>query len=122
MCEANPKDGLDVEALFKLYEGGFADLDEHFKMLQDLLCKPKAKVLKAVEEGDEDAEDDEEDDDDDDEDGESEDDEGDDLIECEDEDEFAEVMRVLGLEAVSITDAGDLRLPNGRTVCHRDVW
>merc|ERR1719162_1963528 len=50
MCEANPKDGLDVEALAKLYESGLADLDNHFKMLQDLLVKRKPKELKAVQE------------------------------------------------------------------------
>merc|ERR1740129_585156 len=36
-----------------------------------------------------------------------------DVVECEDEDEFEEVMRVLGLQPVSFTPNGDLQLPNG---------
>merc|ERR1712070_482024 len=55
MGGAEPKDGLDVEALAKLYADGFADLDDHFKVLQDLLVnKAKAKKpLKPVQENDE---------------------------------------------------------------------
>lgn len=44
-----------------------------------------------------------------------------DVIECEDEDEFAEVMRVLGLQKVQVQDNGDLVLPNGKVATHRDV-
>lgn len=125
MCEADPKDGLDVEALSKLYAAGFADLNEHFGMLQDLLIKTKKKSLKVVEEGDEDQADEEEVDESDPErdkeEGDSEDDEEDEILECEDEDEFEEVMAILGLQAVTITPEGDLRLPNGSTAAHRDV-
>jgi hypothetical protein len=122
MGEANPKDGLDVEALAKLYAGGFADLDEHFAMLQDLLIKSKKKSLKTVLEDDNEDEGESEEEEDA-EDGDSEDSEGDEdeVVECEDEDEFEEVMRVLGLQPVSITDTGDMRLPNGSLAAHRDV-
>jgi hypothetical protein len=128
MCEVNPKDGLDVEALGKLYASGLADLDEHFKMLQELLIKRKKKPLKAVLEEDED-DDDEADgegaesdgEDDDDEEGDESEDDEDEVVECEDEDEFEEVMRVLGLQRVTVTDTGDLRLPNGSVATHRDV-
>lgn len=43
------------------------------------------------------------------------------VVECEDEDEFEEVMRVLGLQPVSILPNGDLRLPNGSIATNRDV-
>merc|ERR1719460_2035556 len=57
MAEADPEEGLDVEALGKLYADGFADLNEHFKMLQDLLIKRRRKPLKAVQESNEDDDD-----------------------------------------------------------------
>jgi len=121
MAGAKPKDGLDAEDLNKLYEGGFADVNEHFKVLQDLLVKKTKKAhedmkndLKTVKEEDEDEDSDEED-------GESEEDNDHDVLECEDEDEFQEVMRVLGLQPVSLTETGDLRLPNGNIAVNRDV-
>jgi len=117
MCEADPKEGFDVEALGRLYESGLAVLDEHWKMLQELLVKRKAKPLKAIVEEDEDAEGSESEDG---EDG-SDDEDAPDVVECEDEDEFEEVMRILGLQAVTITETGDLRLPNGSVATHRDV-
>merc|ERR1711865_1249889 len=117
MCDADPKDGLDVEALSKLYESEFADLDVHFSKLQDLLIARKRKPLKGIAEGDEDAEEDESEDG---EDGDSEDDDKE-YIECEDDDEFEEVMRILGLQPVKIMDTGDLRLPNGNVATHRDM-
>lgn len=124
-CEADPKDGFDIEALGKLYESGLADLSEHWKMLQDLLVKTKAKPLKTVMEGDEDEDepdiDEKDSDGEGDEDGDSESGSEDEVVECEDEDEFEEVMRILGLEPVSVTDTGDLRLPNGNVATHRDV-
>merc|ERR1711903_431166 len=52
---------------------------------------------------------------------EEEDSDADEVVECENEDEFEEVMRVLGLQPVTITDTGDLRLPNGSIAAHRDV-
>jgi len=124
MGNADPKEGLDLEGLRKLYADGFADLDAHFRILQDLLVK-KHKKLKAVEEEDEgdeeDAEEEDgEDDGDDEEDGED-DGEEDEVVECDDEDEFEEVMRVLGLQKVNITATGDLQLPNGSIAAHRDV-
>lgn len=118
MAKADPKDGLNVEALGKLYAGGFADLDAHFRILQDLLVKKHApKPLESVQEGDEGDEDDE----DDDEESESEDGEEDQIVEVDDEDEFEEVMRVLGLQKVTITATGDLMLPNGNIAAHRDM-
>jgi hypothetical protein len=122
MAEADPKEGLDVEALGKLYADGFADLNEHFAMLQDLLVKRRRKPLKVVEEGDdEDDEEAEEEELETDEEDDDEDDDGDEIVECEDEDEFDEVMRILGLQKVTILDNGDLRLPNGSVATHRDV-
>jgi len=118
LCDADPKDGLDVQALSKLYESEFADLDDHFTKLQDLLIAKKRKPLKGIAEGDEDVEDGESEDGDDDDDDLSEDQE---FIECEDDDEFEEVMRILGLQPVKIMDTGDLRLPNGNVATHRDV-
>jgi len=115
---ADPKDGFDAEELGLLYSEGLADLDAHFSVLQDVLAKRRDKKAKgkaadgepAIEE--EDGEDDE---DDDDSDGDTE------VIECEDEDEFEEVMRVLGLEPVRVTETGDLRLPNGNVATNRSV-
>merc|ERR1712187_268158 len=113
----DPDVGFDADQLFTIYDKGLADLDAHFSNLQDLLAKPKPKPEKAPEgDGEEDKE------------GEAEDDEEgiadeDDVevIECEDEDEFEEVMRVLGLQPVSVLPNGDLRLPNGAVATHRDV-
>mmetsp|Transcript_31711 Transcript_31711/g.80087 ORF Transcript_31711/g.80087 Transcript_31711/m.80087 type:complete len:543 (-) Transcript_31711:281-1909(-) len=130
----DPKVGLDTEALSKLYAEGLADVDAHFVVLQDLLAKKlktrskdrrraspgeNEKIDEEVAEGEESEE----------EDGDGEDDgeEGDDtdsdtdVLECDDEEEFEEVMRVLGLQAASISETGDLRLPNGATAAHRDV-
>jgi hypothetical protein len=122
MCEANPEEGLDIEALGKLYATGLADLDKHFATLQDLIVKRRRKPLTVVEEGDGDEDDDEEAEEEDGEGDEEEDDEdGDEIVECEDEDEFEEVMRVLGLQPVTILATGDLRLPNGSVATHRDV-
>lgn len=117
MASADPDEGIDVKGLEKLYTDGFADLDAHFKMLQDLLVQKHKRPMQTVEEGDEDAEDD----DDEGEESEEEDEEVDEVLECDDEDEFEEVLRVLGLQKVQIDDNGDLRLPNGATACHRDV-
>lgn len=123
---AEPEDGLDLEALGRLYAEGVADLDGHFNMLQDLLIRkrrlPKEK-LEGVEEGNEDEEGDEakegaEKEEDEEEDNQSSDGE---VLECEDEDEFEEIMRVLGLQPVAILPNGDLRLPNGAVATHRDV-
>merc|ERR1719221_235344 len=122
MCEVEPEEGLDVEALGKLYAAGLADLDQHFSTLQDLIVKRRRTPLTVVDEegdegedeeevGEEDGEGDEEEDDDD----------ADEVLECEDEDEFDEVMRVLGLQPVTILPTGDLRLPNGCVATHRDV-
>lgn len=116
MCKAEPQEGLDVEALGKLYSGGFADLDSHFSRLQELLVQKHKKPLKPVkeEDEDEDAEGEEAEDGD-------EEDESEDELEFDDEDEFEEVMRVLGLQKVEITASGDLKLPNGSVAAHRDV-
>jgi len=133
MCGADPEEGVDAEALSKLYADGFADLDEHFTMLQDLLVRrQKAKKnLDSIVEGEDeetaadDNEEETEEDEDEDEDSEGSDEDEvsseEEVVECEDEDEFEEVMRVLGLQPVSILPNGDLRLPNGTTAAHRDV-
>jgi len=133
MCGADAEEGIDTDALSKLYADGFADLDEHFKMLQDLLVqrqKLKMQQLDSIQEGaDEetaadDDDDESEEDEDDSEGSEEDDDEGssdEEVVECEDEDEFEEVMRILGLQPVSILPTGDLRLPNGTIAAHRDV-
>jgi pre-60S factor REI1 len=41
--------------------------------------------------------------------------------ECEDEDEFAEVLQRYGLERAELLPSGDLKLPNGNVACHRSV-
>lgn len=137
LVNVDPKMGLDAEDLGQLYAEGFADLVAHFKVLQDLLARPKPKKNKAEErqaeategeaedktqaeetqqdEGDEGEEEEEEEGS---EDGDS---DGTEYVECEDEDEFEEVMRVLGLQQVSLSETGDLRLPNGNVATNRDV-
>lgn len=129
---AESKKGLDVDDLTRLYDEGLADLDAHFAMLKNKLSERRKKLPAVKEEcqteeeyreGEEQEEEEEDEDaaaEEDDEDVDNE--ESDyDLIECEDEDEFADVMRVLGLEAVDITETGDLKLPNGMVAAHRDV-
>jgi len=132
---ADPAEGLDAEGLGSLYDGGLADLDAHFVVLQDLLMRKLSgrkgarrmkgagamglSLDKIVE--DEETEDDEEEDSEE-EDGEEDDSDGSEVIlECEDEDEFQEVMRVLGLQPATLLDNGDLRLPNGQIAVHREV-
>jgi len=125
MADVDPEEGLDVEALGRLYADGFADLDEHFTMLQELLVKRRRKPLKVVEEGDEDEdeadEESEEEEEPETDEEEADEEDGDQIVECEDEDEFEEVMKILGLQPVTILDNGDLRLPNGNVATHRDV-
>jgi len=142
MAGADPEEGVDAEALESLYAGGLADLDAHFVVLQDLLMrklagrrggrrmkvggatgllgKSKDKIVE-----DEETEDDEEEDGDEDSDEEDDEEDGSDtsaeILECEDEDEFKEVMRVLGLQPATLMDNGDLRLPNGHVAVHREV-
>jgi pre-60S factor REI1 len=43
------------------------------------------------------------------------------VVQCETEDEFAKIMQELGLKPASITDTGDLCLPSGKTVVHREM-
>jgi hypothetical protein len=123
MCEANPEEGLDVEALGKLYAAGLADLEQHFATLQDLIVQRKKKPLAIVEEEDDEGDvgDEEVEEEDDEGDEEEDEEDGDEIVECEDEDEFDEVMRIFGMQAVSINENGDLRLPNGCVATHRDV-
>jgi len=132
-AEAEPEQGLDEKALGALYEEGLADLDAHFAVLQDLLTKrvlPGRREIgaeKEKEEGEEGAEDgaEEEEEEDEDEEDEEEDEDGmssgTEIVECEDEDEFAEVMRILGMQPATLNESGDLRLPNGAVAGHRDV-
>eukprot|EP00927_Polykrikos_kofoidii_P025652 TRINITY_DN23005_c0_g1_i1.p1 TRINITY_DN23005_c0_g1~~TRINITY_DN23005_c0_g1_i1.p1 ORF type:complete len:560 (-),score=136.81 TRINITY_DN23005_c0_g1_i1:141-1694(-) len=116
---AKSHEGLDEEMLAAVYEGGIANLDAHFAILQELLSKRKPKAKKeeaAKKEGEESEGEDEEDDESDDgSEGDTE------VVECEDEDEFEEVMRVLGLQQVTMTPTGDLKLPSGIVATHRDV-
>lgn len=127
---ADPNQGLDTDALANLYSQGLADLDAHWVVLQDSLAKrlsarkrardEEAAKQEPIPEGDEDEDDDDEEDEEDEEDGEDDDSETE-ILECDDDEEFDEVMRVLGLEKATILDNGDLRLPNGSVACHRDV-
>eukprot|EP00933_Yihiella_yeosuensis_P050830 TRINITY_DN48632_c0_g1_i1.p1 TRINITY_DN48632_c0_g1~~TRINITY_DN48632_c0_g1_i1.p1 ORF type:complete len:557 (+),score=147.30 TRINITY_DN48632_c0_g1_i1:78-1673(+) len=126
---ANPKKGLDEESLALLYAEGFADLQQHWTVLQDKLTEKfsarKVKKSKKKDESkDEDANEEDEDDEDDEDDSDAE-SSSTEIVECDDEAEFEEVMRVLGMEPASITDDGDLRLPNGMIAGSRDlayVW
>mmetsp|Transcript_72413 Transcript_72413/g.151122 ORF Transcript_72413/g.151122 Transcript_72413/m.151122 type:complete len:181 (+) Transcript_72413:128-670(+) len=43
------------------------------------------------------------------------------ILECDDEDEFEEVMRILGLQKVQVLETGDIRLPSGKVAVHRNV-
>jgi len=125
---ADPSEGLDQEALLSLYMQGLADLDKHFKVLQDLLAAKLRKRAQdreqILEENEDEAEEGEEEDDASDagEESEEEDDESDvEVLECDDEDEFEEVMRILGLQRATLRENGDLQLPNGSSAVHRDV-
>jgi len=126
---AEPGQGLDEAALHALYRQGLADLDADFAVLQDLLTqKLKHKGSSENEEKEGDAKEKEAEDEDDDEDEEGEEEEDDDIsscgteiVECDDEDEFAEVMRILGLQPATLNESGDLRLPSGGVAAHRDV-
>ncbi|CAK9045424.1 unnamed protein product [Durusdinium trenchii] len=120
---ADPKEGLDMEALAQLYAEGFADLEEHFQVLEDILAKKLSNKnaltgLAPRKEVQEDDEDDEDEDDEEEDDAES---SGTEIVECDDEAEFEEVMRVLGLQPATVLDNGDLRLPNGMVAANRDV-
>eukprot|EP00439_Symbiodinium_sp_Y106_P062860 s3782_g9.t1 len=135
-ANADPRQGLSVEALGQLYVEGFADLERHFAILEELLAKKlssrkavlQAKRIKQeaskdssgsseLEEEDDEAEDSEEEDDD----SEDDDSSGTEIVECDDEAEFEEVMRILGLQQATVLDNGDLRLPNGMVAANRDV-
>lgn len=125
--KSKPGRGLDEEALAQLYEEGFADLEIHYKMLREKIVeflrarKLAAKPDTIEEEEDEDAEASNQEEVDSDEEEECSEEDDTEVLECEDEDEFQEVMRILGLQQVSITDTGDLRLPNGAVATSRDV-
>jgi len=119
---ADPQKGLDVEALGKLYAEGFADLSEHFGVLQDILAKKLARKGKRDKKDTKEVEaDDQGENKDEDEDSDDGDSSGTEIVECDDEEEFEEVMRVLGMVPASVMDNGDLRLPNGMIAANRDV-
>jgi len=119
---ADPKKGVDVEALRRLYSHGLANLDEHFAMLQDLLCRRLSKGGGEEDGAKEEEEAKEESDEDKDDDGGSSSSSGEtEVLECDDEDEFEEVLRILGLQPATVTENGDLRLPNGLIAGNRDV-
>lgn len=131
-ADVDPAEGLDTDALGRLYDAGVVDRAAHFAVLQDLVARRLAsrkqsdsQETEAGEDGDDAEDEDEEEEGDDDGDGEdnsgSEGSDGTEIVECEDEDEFEEVMRILGLQRVTVTGAGDLRLPNGCVATHRDV-
>ncbi|CAJ1377757.1 unnamed protein product [Effrenium voratum] len=114
--DANPKEGLDVQALGQLYAEGFAELESHFKVLEELLAKKLAKGRKKEEQEAGEDEEDEDEEDDEDSDGSST-----EIVECDDEAEFEEVMRILGLQPATVLENGDLRLPSGMVATNRDV-
>lgn len=123
---ADPKKGVDAGALTALYNHGLANLDEHFAMLQDLLCRRLSSSRQeggGKEDGSKDEEKDkEEGDEGEDADGGSSSSSGEtEVLECDDEDEFEEVLRILGLQPATVTENGDLRLPNGLVAGNRDV-
>mmetsp|Transcript_76377 Transcript_76377/g.202825 ORF Transcript_76377/g.202825 Transcript_76377/m.202825 type:complete len:519 (-) Transcript_76377:24-1580(-) len=126
---AEPEKGLEEEALATLYKEGLADLDAHFAVLQELLAKKvlgrrgkeqseEAEDADKVDKKDEDEGEEDDGEDDEDDGGSS---SGTEIVECEDEDEFAEVLRILGMEPATLNENGDLRLPNGSTAANRDV-
>lgn len=133
---ADPDVGLDINEFRELYKQGLADLNEHFDIIREKLktVRKRKKVdteivgLDKIDEGDTEECDDDvvselSDDagnDADDHSGEEDDSEVE-VLECEDDDEFEEAMRILGLEVADITDSGDLRLPNGNVAVHRCV-
>jgi len=43
------------------------------------------------------------------------------VVECDDEDQFADVLERYGLQNAELLETGDLRLPNGKVACHRSV-
>jgi len=99
--------------------------EQHQERLQQQEPQQEQQQEEVEEEEEEDEEDEEqgegeeqeEEEEDDDEAGSS----GTELLECEDEDEFEEVLRVLGLQPATLSENGDLRLPNGAVAAHRDV-
>lgn len=125
---APPERGVDPVGLGRLYAAGLADLDAHFAVLQGLLAqmltkKPEGsrKGAKSDDEGSEEEVDEDAGDEEDEEEDSDEDDSDAEVVECDDEAEFEEVMRILGLQSVTILENGDLRLPSGNVAVHRDV-
>lgn len=124
-ADVDPKEGLDCDALAELYKDGFADLDAHFAAVQAIVLKPKTKkdatqsssstndeIVGAEVDADEGDEDDWED--------ELESDENE-IVECEDENEFEEVMKLYGLKQYEILPNGNLQLPSGAVASHRSL-
>jgi hypothetical protein len=122
--DADPSEGLDADALAKLYKEGLADLETQFAAVQAIALKPKAKPdatqsasstqdgTTAEEEDDEEDEDEWEDELDSDE---------NEIVECEDEDEFDEVMKLYGLKQFEVLPNGNLQLPSGAVATHRSL-
>lgn len=69
-----------------------------------------APVPESKGEGEEESDDDDDDDDD----------SSVELVECDDEDELTDVINLLGLQPVAVTEHGDLRLPNGSVATARE--
>lgn len=114
---SDPETGLDVEALAKLYQALGTLASDHEKVVAAQKEKKKDGSSAKVEaEADEEEED--EDDYDEDEDGDDDDLE---IIECEDEEEFAQVIAQYGLQRAEILPSGNLRLPDGTEAAHRGL-
>lgn len=88
---AETGEGLDSAALLRLYAAGWADIHAHFSALSsEGECIPCEAESSAH------------------------------VYECEDEEEFEEMMRTLGLVLVDVDESGDLRLPGGATAASRN--
>jgi len=86
-----PANGFDAAALLRLYVAGWADIDAHFSALSS---EDQGVMGEAAESAH--------------------------VYECEDEEEFEEMMRTLGLVLVDVDESGDLRLPGGATATSRN--
>lgn len=122
--DVDPAEGLDSDALARLYKEGLADLDTHFAAVQAIVMKPKPKKKEEAQssssiQDDTVAEDDDEADDDDWED--ASDSDNNEVLECEDENEFEEVMKLYGLKQYTVLPNGNLQLPSGAVAAHRSL-
>lgn len=85
-----PANGFDAAALLRLYAAGWADINAHFSTFSS---EDQGIMGEAADSAH--------------------------VYECEDEEEFEEMMRTLGLVLVDVDEGGDLRLPGGGTASRR---